>query len=669
MATLECHRMLNSRQQEVLLAACRRIAPGAYASGHDQRLADALAARIAGLAPFQRRRTCQALNILGSRLLALLVLRRTTGFARLPADEQDRLLRRCERSRSAALRLLFTGLKRLIVHTWYSLPEARAGFGHRGALTGRAPEFKWEGALPGAQPLVAAEPRAREQTRVVPAGVYEAHNITDDLTISTEFCVIGSGVGGAVAASTLAEAGRDVVLLEAGPFRTAADFSMHEMEALQHLYAEAGMRSTDDLSFSLLQGRCVGGGSTVNWMVMLRTPDYVLDEWTREYGMEGVTPAELRPVFEQFERDTHVQLVPEQAHSRVNQLLLDGSRAMGWRAHSASVNAMSCMRSGLCGLGCPYDAKQSALKNYLARALHAGARLYCDTMVERVSDSTTRASVWARTTHGRRVLVHAKKVIVAAGAVETPALLQRSGLGNRNVGRHLRLHPTTAVVGVYDEPVYAASGIPLTTYNNEFIQLRGDYGHWIETPPFAAGLAAIALPGFGAAHRERMQRFPFMAPFIVLTRDGSPQDPSEGSVRWLRSGRVRVQYRLSTADRAILLHGLETAARIHFAAGAKSAFGLHRMWKELRSDEDVPWLRELNASTGDPVLFSAHVNGTCRVSASSRMGACAPTGRLYGSNSIYVMDGSLLPTAPGVNPHETIAAVVTVLSRRLLQED
>jgi choline dehydrogenase-like flavoprotein len=222
------------------------------------------------------------------------------------------------------------------------------------------------------------------------------------------------------------------------------------------------------------------------------------------------------------------------------------------------------------------------------------------------------------------------------------------------------------VVGIYDEPVYAASGIPLTTYCNEFVQLRGDYGHWLETPPLAAGLAAIALPGFGQNHREFMKQYPYLAPIIVLVRDGSPDDPSRGSVLWQKSGRARIDYRLSDADRGVMLHGMESAARIHFAMGAKSVCTLHRGARLLTSENDLPHIRASHGRVGDPMMFSAHVNGTCRLTGSASDGACTPDGALRGAPGIYVLDGSLLPTAPGVNPHETIAGVVDVLASRLL---
>ena len=632
----------------------------------DSALVDLVITRLAATTEHHRARTRLALNVLGNPSAGFMLTGRMRDFASLPEIAQDAMLRRCEMSVVPQLRQLFDGLKRLIVNTWYSRPQAWAEIGCAGPLHQRSPQVPWEGPLADAGPVVSAAPRDREAPRPLPAGVIDASQLVADQTITTQYCIIGSGAGGSVAACTLSEAGCDVVILEAGPYRDAGSFSAHEGDGVRDLYADAALRTTEDLGFSLLQGRCAGGGTTINWMVMLRTPDYVLDEWTRTHGTVDMSPHGMRAVFDRFEAENGVGQVADAAHSRANRILLDGARALGWQAHPANINARECLRAGLCGLGCPYDAKYGMLKTHLARALNAGARLFCGVQAERISTAQQRRTVVARTADGRRVVIHADRVIVAGGAVETAALLQRSGIGNAHVGRHLRLHPTTAVVGVYDEPVYAGTGIPLSTYCDEFSPMNDGYGHWIETPPLSPGLASIALAGFGSSHRVQMREYPFLAPFIVLARDGSPKDPSVGAVNWQRSGHARIDYRVSAADRAVLIHGMESAARIHFAMGARSVFTLHRDGARMQSEAEIANIRRRTQQFGDPALFSAHVNGTCRISANAQQGVCAGDGSVRGADGIYVMDGSLLPTAPGVNPHETIAAVVSVLAGRLV---
>src|SRR5690606_22025703 len=149
-------------------------------------------------------------------------------------------------------------------------------------------------------------------------GVTRVNEVPGDVSIRAAICVIGSGAGGAVLAARLAEAGRDVVLLEEGRFHTTDDFDEDEAALVPRLFADQGLRATDDLSVTLLQGRGVGGGTIVNWMAMLRAPDHVLDEWERVHGTSGMGAADLAPIFDLIEEEVHARVVPDDAHSPAN---------------------------------------------------------------------------------------------------------------------------------------------------------------------------------------------------------------------------------------------------------------------------------------------------------------------------------------------------------------
>lgn len=648
---------LTNGQRTALEALSRAIMPAAFENALTRDLPHQVETRIATLGSYDQRRAARALSLFDSRYLSFLLLGRPTTFAKLEAGARDRMLRRCGMHRLAVVRALFQSMRRLILHTHYSRPAAGAEVGHLGPIHERPTLLAWEGPQADGAPVVSRVLRDIVRERSVPAGVIVLGRAPAP-DIRARVCIVGSGVGGATAAAVLAQAGHDIVVLEDGDYQTAADFGDDEAVAMRTLYADGALRSTDDLNVSILQARCAGGGSTVNWMVMLRTPERVIDEWRISHHTENMSVPEMTAAFERFESDNNVRLVPDGAHSPANRIILDGAKKLGWSAHPASINARDCMRSGACGLGCRYDAKQGMMLTQLPRALAAGARLYCNARVRRVARRGAGFRV-----HASLLNVDCDVVIIAAGATETPALLERSGLACPGVGQNLRLHPTTAVIGVYDEPVYAAGGIPLTSYCDEFTDLRDGYGHWIETPPFTAGLAAVMLPDFGAVHRGYMRQFPHLAPLIVLVRDGAPTGPSVGTVR-ARDG-VRLSYRLGTTDRAAMLHGMESAARIHFASGARSVVTLLGGENVLHSERDLPLIRLASARYGDPSLFSAHVNGTARIGSDPRTSGCRPDGQVHGQPGLYVMDGSLMPTAPGVNPHETIAAVASILAECL----
>jgi choline dehydrogenase-like flavoprotein len=267
----------------------------------------------------------------------------------------------------------------------------------------------------------------------------------------------------------------------------------------------------------------------------------------------------------------------------------------------------------------------------------------------------------------RRIVAEAPTVMLAAGAIGTPVILQRSGLGGGGVGRFLRLHPTTAVAGEHAEDVYAAAGIPQSAVCDEFIR-RDDhgYGFWIECAPHHPGLAAVAATGFGAEHRDVMRRFRRTTNLIVLVRDGSDFDASNGSVT-LRGGRPRITYRIGPRDRVNLVAGVQAGARILLAAGITGVRTLHAVGDELRDERDVAALANRPWGPHDLTLFSAHVNGTCRLGIDPRVSGVDPTGQRHGVRGLYVVDGSLLPTGLGVNPQATIMALATVIAERSAQ--
>jgi choline dehydrogenase-like flavoprotein len=266
----------------------------------------------------------------------------------------------------------------------------------------------------------------------------------------------------------------------------------------------------------------------------------------------------------------------------------------------------------------------------------------------------------------RDIGIEAPIIVVAGGAVETPVLLQRSGMGGGGVGRFLRVHPVSGLIGTYDRTIHGSAGIPLTAVCDEFLRLdAAGYGTWIECPPLHPGLAAAAVPGIGSAHRDLMLKFPNLGSLIVLTRDGAERGRSNGDVCARRDGSISIRYRLGRTDAAHLETGLVAAAQLHFAAGATEVRSGHSRPVILRSPAEVDRLRSRSLAPNDVSLFSAHVNGTCRLGTDPRIVGTDPHGERFGAPGVFVADGSLLPTAPGVNPQETIMALSTVVAERI----
>jgi len=653
-------------------------------------LADLVArcdARLERLPAHRRAQLGLALTVLNARLAVLLGLGTLSRFATLPADMQARCFARWLSSPLAPLRSASHSVRRLVLAVHYARPEVAQAIGYAGPMHQRVPRVPWEGPLPG-EPRD-DEPVARGMmvlpTRLsptpVPRGVVPATALHADVQRTADVVVIGTGAGGAVTAARLAEAGFDVVMLESGAYRAGADFDEREAELTEQLYADGALRTTDDASVALVQGDTVGGSTTVNWMIMLRTPDFVLEQWAAEHGVYGMLPHDMRAVFERVEREVHATAVPEDAHSANNRILLDGARALGWKVSTANINAAHCVRCGFCGVGCRHNAKQSTLVTFVPRALAAGATLYADAHVNRIevrerdtgsgTPPLKRVHATVRDAHSgqptRTLTIDAPIVVVAGGAIGTPALLQRSGLGGGGVGHWLRLHPTTAVWGRYDREIVTSTGIPLTTMCDEHLRWRGtNYGFWIETPPMHPSFTAAAMPGFGAPHSALMSSFNQLGVLIGLTRDGAERTRSSGRVRVNRRGETSITYALTPEDQRRVRASLSATAQLHFAAGAREVGTMHTQPLVVRSAAEVGRLEEGPVGPNHIGLFSAHVNGTCRMGTNPATSGATPEGERHGVRGLYISDGSLLPTALGVNPQETIMSIATVLAERMV---
>jgi choline dehydrogenase-like flavoprotein len=506
--------------------------------------------------------------------------------------------------------------------------------------------------------------------------IREPARISGDVRERADVCVVGSGAGGAVFAAECAAAGLRVVVLERGGRYTREDFNQREADMIPRLYADRGLRATKDLSITILQGSCLGGSSTINWTTSLRTPAHVLEAWARDYRVEGMSPAEMRPAFERVEAMTQVRVPADDEHNANNRILLDGARVLGWSAHAIPRNVVGCVRSGFCGLGCAYDAKKSVLITYIPDAERHGAVFYTNARADRIEtrgprDHTVRATICDKHT-GRplhALAVRASAVAVACGPIDTPVLLERSGLARRSgqLGRNLALHPTSAVMGVFAREIYMAGGIPQSAVCDQFADRDGTGGFLLEAVPAHPVLAAPALPGFGAEHRALMRAYPWLGATIVLVKDGAG-GPAPGRVRATRSGRPEIEYALLDDDVRLLMRGLQRAAELQLAAGAREVRTLQLDGGVIRTSAEARAIPRWGFAANRIGLFSAHPMGTARMGGDRRYSVVDSHGELHDARGIFVTDASVFPTSLGVNPHITVMATATHFAHHLLAE-
>ncbi|HEX7407168.1 MAG TPA: GMC family oxidoreductase [Candidatus Binatia bacterium] len=498
--------------------------------------------------------------------------------------------------------------------------------------------------------------------------IVDGASIKHDVNLATRVCVIGSGAGGAVVAKELAEAGIEVVLLEEGGFYTGKDFSGDPRQMIDRLYRNRGLTGTmGRVTIPIPLGKCVGGTTVINSGSCYRAPDYVLDSWRRDCGVEQIEEPSLRPYFEKVERELNVEPVPDATYGKNSQFFERGAKALGFAGARIPRNERGCMGTGVCALGCPQDAKQAMHVGYVPRALAAGAHLYSRCRADRILTNNGRAfGVMGscldgndRST-GHQIRVLADRVVVACGALLTPALLQRSGVpdGSGWLGRNLHIHPAARVVALYDEEVRGWEEVPQAFNVHEFtregIFIQGQF-----VPP---ALAAAVLPGVGQAHKSLMANFARLGSFGALI-----SDVSEGRVRARGSGHgwPLVTYRMRSEDVRKLTRAVSLTAQMFFAGGAREVYSAVYTKPVLRDPGDARALEAERLRPQDIDMMAFHPQGTCRMGEDPRRAVTDSFGEYHGVRHLYVGDASLFPSSCKVNPQITIMALAARIAAHI----
>ena len=597
-------------------------------------------------------------------------------FATLDRGGRERILRAWARHPIPRLRTAHQALKRLALF----LAFADDG----GTEPPQNPLWQRIGYQPAERPS-----HARAGGELRPMVLDHGPGATVEL--EADVVVVGSGAGGGVVAARLAEAGLSVLVLEAGPFFAEAELPRGEGAAFRDLYLDRGTTSTVDLGITILAGTGVGGGTTINWTTALIPPDWLRSEWAADHGLTGFDGPEADADLARLARELDLQ--PPTAIPPKDRVILDGAAVLGWEAAPNVRNAGPCTDCGACGFGCPYGNKRAGPRAHLATAGAAGARLIQRAVTDRVDWRGGRVvGVSGRlipdepSGPGRKFVVRASQVVMAAGGLRTPLLLQASGLDHPQLGRNLRLHPVVVVGALMSKPVIAWQGPSQAARSLEWWQPGpaaadgigpAHGGFVIESAPPHPGLLASALPWeSGAREMSLTDEFSRIAPLIALVRDRGA-----GRVRWSRGGHPRIEYRVSGTDGATARRALVEMARLGRAAGATRLLAVATpplWWSEADGDQGFDrFLRRaahLSTAPNRVSVFSAHQMGSARSGADPRSHPCDPHGRVRADTTgtlvagLFVGDASLFPSAPGVNPMLSVMALAERTARAVLAD-
>jgi len=499
----------------------------------------------------------------------------------------------------------------------------------------------------------------------------DASELAADQTFEADVVIIGSGAGGGVSAELLTGAGLDVIIIEEGPLKTTSDFKMLESEAYPSLYQDSASRQTADKAIKILQGRCVGGSTTVNWTSSFRTPPPTLQWWQTAHGLKNLSVEAMAPWFAAMEQRLHVGLWPLPPNEN-NDALARGAKRLGIPTEVIPRNVKQCWNLGYCGTGCPTNAKQSMLLTTIPAALTRGATLISRLRADKFEFAGNKVSALDGLAlkpdglhpSGIKIKLRARHFVLAGGAINSPALLLRSHAADPHglVGKRTFLHPTVISAGLFATPIKAYAGAPQSVYSDHFLKktaIDGPLGYKLEVAPLHPILFSTTLQGWGESHARLMREFANSQVVLALIRDGFNPASQGGQVKLREDGSPLLDYPLNETLWEAVRRALLTMAEIQFAAGATWVAPVHeadvgyKTWRDAKQGIASLPLAPLRCR-----VVSAHVMGGCAMGATPEKGTVNDEGRHFQIENLSIHDGSLFPTSIGANPQLSIYGLV-----------
>jgi choline dehydrogenase-like flavoprotein len=470
--------------------------------------------------------------------------------------------------------------------------------------------------------------------------------------LDCEILIVGSGPGGATAAALLAEAGRDVLLVEEGEHHAIDSAHSYTLDEIDQKYRNGGINTTfGQTQVTYIEGRCVGGASEINAALYHRPLERTMREWELKYQIDDFS--DLSPYFEETEAALSVSTRPD-GMAPVSDLLGAGADALGW----ASAEIPRFWKYSQAEDGTWSGHRQSMTETMIPRALAAGCRLQPGLRVMRLKMRAGRAIEAIARRGQETVRIRFKRVLLCAGAVQTPLILRRSGIRER-IGDSLQLHPMIRIVARFPEPINnPAWGVPVRQVS-EF------------KPLLTLGCSHSSLPhlamwmGAGQCTQEQLLReWRHLAIFYVAA-----VGQGRGQIRNLPAfNQPLIRYDLQDADLALMGEGLYRLGQLLFTAGAQE------LYSPIEGDSTV--IRALpgldGIRTGLPhgrlSVSTIHLFSSCPMGEDQRVCAVDSYGRMHDHDNVYIFDASILPASPGVNPQGTLVALVRRNTARLLAD-
>jgi choline dehydrogenase-like flavoprotein len=482
-------------------------------------------------------------------------------------------------------------------------------------------------------------------------------NEVDADRITADVAIVGSGAAGSVLAYRLAEAGREVVLLEGGKHVDPRDFTEDERIQFSNLFADGGLQMSTDTRFQVLQGKCVGGSTVINNAVCYDIPDRTLQRWNDPDGLDaGIEPERFAKSFKRLRKWLPVYSQEGGKHLEAGgDKMAEGIKALGLDGEGGVVDAniKDCLGSGYCNIGCAYGKKLSALDNILPRAQRdfpGAVRIFSECLAESIRTRDNRATeVQCTLSDGRRLRVLAKTIVVAGGALASSLVLQRSKIGGDKVGTGMSFNVGAPLTADFEEQLNSFDGLQIT----HGYRPTGEDQLILESWFNPVGTQALLMPGWFSDHFHNMRRYAHLSCIGVVVGSQANATIKPG----FRGKGMKLDYEPAESDLRLLIKGTKLAARIHFASGALRVMPMTFRSASYSSLEEVDELDDIVRDNTDIGLHTSHPQGGNAVSQNPAKGVVDERFRVHGMENLYVCDASVFPSSVTVNPQLTVMAI------------
>jgi long-chain-alcohol oxidase len=490
--------------------------------------------------------------------------------------------------------------------------------------------------------------------------------------VELDVLVVGSGAGGGTVADRLSRSlpGARIGIAEKGPHWTREHFNMREVDMMR-LFKNGGAFTSENFEIAVAAAECVGGSTSVYTGVTFRTPEGLIGRWANDQGLPELREDDVQSRFPRIESEIHAHFPGPGMENANNRLFREGCERLGYPVRQFRVNIDGCKECGFCNLGCPYGAKRGTLEVQVPAAVERGVKLFPNCRIERVFDGGADGVVTAAppgtavsALSPGSVRFSAKKVVLSAGALASSAILLGSGIRDlpRATGRFLTLHPALTSMARMSSPVRGFEGFPKLHYTDRFSE---SHHYYIETAFYFPFVTAKSLPGFGPDLRRFMKAYTHQTCAITLVHDEAEE---RNRIR-VEGDRAVLDYHLSEQSRLALVHAMQSAGRIFFAAGALEYVSpVSESFSVTRAEDLEAAITADALAPGRVLVSSAHPMGGCRMGKDAENSVTDAWGRVHGHPTIVVADASLFPTSSKVNPYLTVMALAERNAEQIARE-